>query len=152
MLGKLVQLLGVPMEDGFRVVEGVDFRWDGKVDFDFATLVLLHNPFKEDYKVTYCWEFWLDRQHDGFKDFTVNNLNLGNGPEEKEIEERLWVIIPYSSTIVTTAERIAGRYPTEAILKMKAGDTVKVHKGSAVPEVYMAVQAGNELFLVKKNR
>lgn len=35
---------------------------------------------------------------------------------------------------------------------MKAEDTVKVSKGDATPETYMAVQAGNELFLVKKNR
>lgn len=152
MLGKLVQLLGVPMEDGFRVVEGVHFTWLGEADFRFATLRLFYNPVKEDYKVTYCWEFGLNKQHDGFKDFSVNNLSLEKGPEENEVEERLWVIIPYSSTIETTAQRIAGRYPTEAILEMKAGDTVKVHKGSAVPETYMAVQAGNELFLVKKNR
>lgn len=35
---------------------------------------------------------------------------------------------------------------------MKAGDTVTVSKFGAKPEVYMAVQAGNELLLVKKNR
>jgi len=35
---------------------------------------------------------------------------------------------------------------------MKVGDTVKVNKAGAVSEIYMAVQAGNELFLVKKNR
>lgn len=73
-------------------------------------------------------------------------------PEEKDVEERLWVIIPWSSEIKTSGKRIAGRYPEEAILEMKAGDTVTVSKFGAKPEVYMAVQAGNELLLVKKNR
>lgn len=152
MLGKLVQLLCVPMQDGFTVVEGVDFRWDGKADFEFATLELLYNPFKENYKVIHCWKVYLNKQHDGFKDFLVNNLALKNGPEEKEVEERLWVIIPHFSKIETTSERIAGRYPTETILEMKSGDIIKVNRTGEEPETYMAVQAGNELFLIKKHR
>lgn len=153
MLGKIVQLLGVPMGDGFRVVEGVEFCNLGTADLRFATLISYENPRKNNYKVTYCWGFHLDKQHDGFKDFSVNNCALKDGmPEEKDIEERLWVIIPWSSEIKTSGKRIAGRYPEEAILEMKAGDTVTVNKGGAKPEVYMAVQAGNELLLVKKNR
>ena len=153
MLGKIVQLLGVPMEDGFRVVEGVDFCKYGTADLRFANLTTYHNPLKDNYKVTYCWGFSLDKQEDGFKDFSVNNLALKDGmPEEKDIEEILWVIIPYSYEIETTAKQIAGRYPEEAILEMKAGDTVVVNKAGAEKETYMAVQAGNELFLIKKNR
>lgn len=153
MLGKIVQLLGVPLKNGFEVVEGVDFCRYGTADLGFATLKSLYTPLKNNYKVTYCWEFCLDKEHDGFKDFLVNNLALKEGmPEEKDIEEKLLVVIPYSSTIETTAKKIAGRYPHEAILEMKAEDTVKVSKGDATPETYMAVQAGNELFLVKKNR
>ena len=153
MLGKIVQLLGIPMGDGFRVVEGVDFCKLGTADLRFANLTLMHNPHKNDYKVIYCWEFHLDKQHDGFKDFSVNNLALKDGmPKERDIEERLLVIIPWSSKINTTCQKIAGRYPEEAILEMKAGDTVTVNKAGAEAETYMAVQAGNELFLVKKNR
>lgn len=153
MLGKIVQLLGVPMEDGFRVVEGVNFSRFNTADLRFANLTLLENHHKDDYNVTYCWGVHLDKEHDGFKEFSVNNLALKDGmPEEKDVEERLWVIIPHSSKIETTGKRIAGRYPAEAILEIKAGDTVKVNKAGAVPEIYMAVQAGNELFLVKKKR
>lgn len=55
--------------------------------------------------------------------------------------------------IETSGKKIAGRYPTEAILEMKAGDTLSVNKGGCTKtETYMVVQAGNELFLVKKNR
>ena len=141
------------MEDGFRVVEGVDFCKLGTADLRFAHLTVYYNPLKNDYKVTYCWGLALDKQHDGFKDFSVNNLCLNDGmPGEKDVEEILWVIIPWSSEIKTSGKRIAGRYPEEAILEMKAGDTVTVNKGGAKPEVYMAVQAGNELLLVKKNR
>lgn len=156
MLGKMVQLLGVPMEDGFSVVEGVKFNKLGTADFVFAQLKLGYNPFKDDYEVTYCWQIYnfdADKYNDGFKEFVVNNLALKDGmPEEKDVEERLWVIIPWSSEIKTSGKRIAGRYPEEAILEMKAGDTVTVSKFGAKPEVYMAVQAGNELLLVKKNR
>jgi hypothetical protein len=152
MLGKIVQLLGVPLEDGFRVVEGVKFYCDGIANLRFATLQLGYSTLRE-CKITYCHQFYLDKQEDGFKHFSVNNLGLKDGmPEENEVEERLWVIIPYSLTIETTAQRIAGRYPHEAILEMKAGDTVKVKKIGAASEIYIAVQVGNELFLIKKNR
>ena len=128
----------------------------GTADFVFAQLKLGYNPFKDDYEVTYCWQFHnfdADKYNDGFKEFVVNNLALKDGmPEEKDVEERLWVIIPWSSEIKTSGKRIAGRYPDEAILEMKAGDTVTVSKICSKPEVYMAVQAGNELLLVKKNR
>ena len=153
MLGKLVQLKGIPMEDGFRVNYGVDFCKYGIADLRFATLVLGHNPVKNGYNVIYCWGLGLPESHDGFKEFVVNNLDLvDNKPDEKEIEERLWVIIPYSETIKTTAKKIAGRYPGESILEMQSGDTVTVNKVGADSETYLAVQAGNELFLVKKTR
>ena len=73
-------------------------------------------------------------------------------PDKKDVEERLWVIIPWSVEIRTTAQKIAGRYPEEAILEMKLGDTVTVSKGSDAVETYMVVQGDNELFLVKKKR
>ena len=149
MLGKIVQLLGVPMEDGFRVVEGVEFCKFGTADVRFATLILGNNPWKNDYKVTHCWEFTVEKEDDGFKDILVNNLLE---PEEKDIEERLLVIIPHFTEFKTSCKKIAGRYPEEGIIEMKVGDTVTVNKGGAKPETYMAVQAGNEMFLVKKNR
>ena len=152
MLGKIVQLLGVPLEDGFEIVEGVEFCKLGTADLRFAYLKLYSNPIKDNYRVTFCWELVLDKQNDGFKDFYVNNLLLKGMPEDDEIEERLWVIIPWSSEIKTSAKKIAGRYPEEAILEMKAGDKVTVNKVGGKPETYMAVQAGNELLLVKKNR
>lgn len=152
-VGKIVQLLGVPMEDGFRVVEGVDFNQNGTADLRFATFTVYNNLLKDNYKVIYCWGVHLDKQKDGFKYFSVNNLALKDGmPEEGDIEEVLWVIIPLAAKIETKARKIAGRYPVEAIIEMYAGDTVTVNKFGAKPEVYMAVQAGNELLLVKKNR
>ena len=153
MLGKILQLKGIPMENGFRVEEGVDFCIYGTADLRFATLTSYENPRKDTYKVTYCWGFHLEKQHDGFKEFHVNNLALKDGmPDKKDVEERLWVIIPWSVEIRTTAKKIAGRYPEEAILEMKLGDTVTVSKGSDAVETYMVVQGDNELFLVKKNR
>lgn len=46
MLGKLAQLLSISMEDGFRVVEGVDFCMYGTADLMFANLYLYYNPSK----------------------------------------------------------------------------------------------------------
>ena len=92
MLGKIVQILGVPMEDGFRVVEGVEFCKYGIADVQFAKLILGNNPRKINYKVTHCWEFTVEKEHDGFKEILVNNLLE---PEEKDVEERLLVIIPH---------------------------------------------------------
>lgn len=149
MLGKIVQLLGVPMEDGFRVKEGINFCKYGIADVLFAKFILGNNPLKNDYKVTHCWEFTVEKEDDGFKEILVNNLIE---PEEKDIEERLLVIIPYFTNFKTNCKKIAGRYPEEGIIEMKVGDTVTVNKGGAMPETYMAIQAGNEMFLVKKNR
>ena len=149
MLGKIVQILGVPMEDGFRVEEGINFCKYGTADVHFATLILGNNPLKNDYKVTHCWEFTVEKEDDGFKEILVNNLIE---PEEKDIEERLLVIIPHFTEFKTSCKKIAGRYPEEGIIEMKVGDTVTVNKIGAKPETYMAVQAGNEMFLVKKNR
>jgi len=153
MLGKIVQLVEQTFVDGFRVIEGVEFSKFGISDFRFAKLLLGENRIKASQNITYCWEFTVKKEVEGFKEILVNNVGIVDGkPEEKIVEEKLWVIIPYSSNIKTTAKKIAGRYPHEAILEMQAGDTVKVNKASGVPEVYMAVQAGNELFLIKKNR
>ena len=146
MFGKIVQLLGVPLEDGFEVKYGVEVNKYRKVDLRFAMLSVA-GPV-ENYS-TYIWYYMIDKKHDGFIDFIIQNAN---GIEESDTEDFLFVIIPYSSKIETTAKQIAGRYPEEAILEMHAGDTVKVNKGGAVPETYMVVQAGNELFLIKKNR
>ena len=96
-----------------------------------------------------CWEFTVKKEHDGYKDILVNNLLE---PKEKDIEERLLVIIPHFTEFKTSCKKIAGRYPEEGIIEMKVGDTVTVNKIGAKPETYMAVQAGNEMFLVKKNR
>ena len=95
------------------------------------------------------WEFTVEKEHDGFKEILVNNLLE---PEEKDVEERLLVIIPHFTEFKTKCKKIAGRYPEEGIIEMKVGDTVTVNKIGAKPETYMAVQAGNEMFLVKKNR
>ena len=146
MFGKIVQLRGIPLEDGFKVEYGVEVDKYRKVDLRFAMLSVAGHV--ENYS-TYIWYYMIDKKHDGFIDFIIQNAT---GIEERDEEDFLFVIIPHSAKIETTAKQIAGRYPEEAILEMHAGDTVKVCKGGADPETYMAVQAGNELFLVKKNR
>ena len=153
MLGKIVQLLGIPVKDGFRVEEGVEFCRFGTANMGFATLTLGYNPHESNFKVKYCWDFSVIEEQDLYKEILVNNLGLvEDKPKVNCIEETLWVIIPYAAEIKTKSKKIAGRYPQEALLEMKVGDTVTVNKAGGNPEIYMAVQAKNEMFLVKKNR
>ena len=148
MLGKIVQLLGIPLEDGFEVKYGIEADEYRKIDLKFATLSL-SGPISEENYITHIWYYWERNKSDGFIEFLIQ---IPDKIYEKDVEDFLFVIIPYSSKINTTGKKVAGRYPTEAILEMKAGDTVTVNKGGAEEETYMAVQAGNELFLIKKNR
>lgn len=146
-LGKIVRLHGIPLEDGFKVEYGIEDRYQlGDIDLKFATLKLQigYQNFK------YIYGYTITNEIDGFKDILINNCKE---PKKEDVEEYLFVIIPYSVSIKTTARKIAGRQFHEAILEMHSGDTVTVTKGDeAIQEVYMAVQAGNEMFLVKKDR
>ncbi|MGM9969999.1 MAG: hypothetical protein ACI35S_06355 [Anaeroplasma sp.] len=151
MIGKIVQLLGIPSKEGFEVVYGVDLNDGGQIRFDFATISITNIP-KQENRCTYINEcgIYLTLK-DGFKEILLQGISEEELNKE-DIEGHLFVIIPHSADIKTTARSLAGRYSTEAILKMNAGDTVMVNKADEVTETYMAVKAGNELFLVKKNR
>ena len=168
MFGKIVQLLGTPMEEGFEAVYGAHFDIDMSVRLDFATIFMGGTRKPGDYMYVQGG-ISIGKEQDGYKELNVCKMP-DEYIDEEAIEDTLVVIIPYSSIIVTTAKKVAGRYPTEAILEMHAGDTVKVQKAdsgifemhedeligvgvsTAEPETYMAVQAGNELLLVKKYR
>lgn len=152
MFGKIVQLLGIPLKEGFEVLYGAEFDIYRNLRLDFAIISISNAPPIESRHYTYIHGGALiQKEYDGYKELLIWRKKEEEIKEE-DVEDHLLVIIPYSATIETTAKRIAGRNPTEAVLEMHAGDTVRVNKIGAVPEVYMAVQAGNELFLVKKNR
>lgn len=94
---------------------------------------------------------WVKEKGDGFKEITVFNGEL----EKDDKEEYLLVLIPRANYLKTTATKIAGRYPTEAILEMRAGGILEVscyHDARQDVHVYMAVEAGNEMFLIQKTR
>lgn len=150
MFGKIAQILGISLEDGFEVKYGINVRKDGIADFKFAT-IKLYNIESEEGNSPYICGTTIVNKPDGFKDIFLKSIEEEYIRKE-DIEDCILVIIPYSETIETTATKIAGRYSTEAILEMHVGDTVTVQKIRAKTETYMAVQAGNELFLVKKNR
>lgn len=143
--GKIVRLLGIPCEENFEIVYGLVPNGCGKYVFYMATLSI--NP-----KLSHKYingGIIVESKKYGFKDITICNGELREG----DSEQILLVIIPYSAQIVTSATQVAGRYPTEAILCMKDGDFVEVSKSvSSKKIIYMAVKAGNELFLVKKTR
>ena len=160
MLGKLVKLEWKEQdkekgEDGkYKTTDGIRFYNDyqyvgGQAHFKLANKL----PFKFDGSyskvVTYCYGL----RDIGNSTFLMDNLSSKNGmPKKKEVTERLWVIISRSHDIETSGIKLSGN-DKEALLEMKAGDTVTVdNMNDYTPEVYMAVQAGNELYLIKKVR
>ena len=158
MLGKIVMLHGAPMEEGFRVDYGIERRnCFGVYDLVFAKLdfeVCSPEMSLSERKTYIRGGYQVVDERDGFKtidiygddDFILKNCQDLN-------EEYLFLIVPNALQIVTNMRRIAGRYYYEAIYGMHAGDTIEVSKSSSGPrEVYMAVKAGNEMFLIKKNR
>ena len=147
MFGKIVQILGVPGEERFEVIYGVDCE-------DFLSLnfgkVFLGNIDPKVTKTSIYGGHIVTPKRDGFKDLIIFNGNLA----VENQEEYLLVIIPYAHSIVTSenVKILAGRYHSEGVLEMRNGDTVKVSKNFGNGTVYMAVQAGNEILLVEKSR
>lgn len=153
MLGKIVELSGIALENGFEVIYGMDMYEDGRRDFGFVSIVSGACFSKSRTHLNYMYGYSLSKEEEFFKEYIIEtDTDSTKLPNPELDEEFLWVIIPYSSGIETNAKRVAGRYPTEAILEMYVGDTVEVRKAGGTPETYMVVKAGNELFLVKKNR
>ncbi len=151
MFGKVVQLLGVPAENRFEVsygIDGVDFKHGIRHYLSFGEVTF--GNMDPDVTKTYIYGGHLvNEKADGFKEVLIFNGELS----EENKEEYLLVIIPFATQLKTDAKKIAGRYPYEAILEMYAGDTVEVSKSSTGSrDIYMAVQAGNEMFLIKKSR
>lgn len=107
------------------------------------------DKYNDDVYTYICGGHWVENEKDGYKKVVIcNSRDL----LEDENEEYLLVIIPWVYKYESPERRIAGRYPEEAILVLKPGETLTLHFNSSKKETYMAVQAGNELFLVKKNR
>lgn len=151
MFGKVVQLLGIPLENGFEVIygiDGIDFKHGVRYELSFGDITF--GNINSDITKTYIYGGHLVKEKaDGFKEVLIFNGELS----EEDNEEYLLVIIPYATQLKTEAKKIAGRYPHEAILEMHAGDTVEVSKSAnGSRDIYMAVQAENEMFLIKKSR
>lgn len=152
MLGKIVELSGIPSGNGFKVIDGIELYEDGKIDLGFVSIVSRAELPKRA-RITYIYSYWLKKRQGLFKEYIIStDRDINSKPLSELIEEYMWVIIPYSSGIESDAKKIAGRNSTEAILEMYVGDTVTVRKGECDPETYIVAKAENELFLVKKNR
>ena len=146
IFGRIVRLHGKPLEDGFEVEYGLDYKQGNYHDFSFAEIFFGNvNPSVS--KTYICGGYMVKEKRDGYKEIIIFNGDL----KADENENMLFVIIPYATRILSEAKKVAGRYSTEAILEMHEGDTVEVSKGVGF-ETYMAVKAGNELLLVKKSR
>lgn len=152
MLGKLAVLHGVPM-DGFQVDYGIKYNRLGCFDFQFAKF---HFETMGNYeRKTYIrGGHHIENDRDGFKKIILNGSDEEVLSDCKdEVEEYLMVVVPKALQIVSNAEKIAGRYPDEGIFTLREGDTIEVSKSIAGPrDIYMAIKARNEMFLVKKSR
>ena len=153
MLGKIVMLHGIPMEEGYRVDYGIECNRFGIKDFVFVTF---HYEYGSNYaRKTYIrGGHHIENERDGFKKITL----FGKDSEvfadcKDEKEDYLMVIIPKSMYIASKAEKVAGRYPDEGVWVMVEGESIEVSKGAGAPkETYMVVRGGKDLFLVKLSR
>ena len=143
------------VEYGFKKEEIVFGEYTGvkyaKIKFN-GRFFLTNDPDDRYYKDVYtyiCGGHWVDDEKDGFKRVVICNERA---PLQDDIEEYLLVIIPWVYKYEAPEKRIAGRYPEEAILVLKPGETLILYDNENVKETFMAVQAGNEIFLIKKNR
>lgn len=153
MFGKVVTLTSVELSSDFDVCYGIhDERFKKLKRHDLAFAELLFMDCNPNATGTYIrGGYWTKEKFDGFKEIKIFNGEL----EKEEKEEILLVLIPWANYLKTTATKIAGRYPTEAILEMHVGDTLEVscwHDARQDVHTYMAVEAGNEMFLIKKTR
>lgn len=144
------------VEYGFKKEEIVFGEYTG---LKFATIKFCGRfycpSFKEQYDenvyTQICGGHWVEDLEDGFKKVVIcNSREL----LENEEEEYLLVIIPCVNKYEAPEKRIAGRYPEEAILVLKPGDELILYgnNNNNNKEKFMAVKAGNELFLLKKRR
>lgn len=151
--GKLVHLIGSPVENGFRAVYGIN-----NVEFNYLIShssimnsgnVVFANSNPRATKTYINGGYVVKKNANGFKEILIFNGEL-----EKDAEEEfLLVVIPHAGKIKTKSKKIAGKYPYEAILVMHEGDTLQISKSSSSKvEVFIAVKAGNEMFLIKKSR
>lgn len=147
-LGKIVEISGFNSEKGFEIIYGIDINEGGKKRYSFCTIIPT-GVYMEGTRLTYIYSGYLKEKPNVY--IVSTDSDPKQKPDAKLEEEFLWVIIPYSSGIESNAEKIDGSHPTEAILKMCVGETVTVRKAGTT-ETYMVAKAGNELFLVKKNR
>ena len=154
MVGKIVRLLGVPLSEKYEVQYGIPETNNGIYDVRFATLQLANfsSPCGVETPCTYIYGgYQIKEGKDGIKNILIFNNEKDKIPKDA-VEDTLLVIIELA-WFDTSAKKIAGRQSYEAILEMHAGDTIYCSKGLNYPkQLFMAVQVGNELMLIKKDR
>ncbi len=149
MVGKIVQLLGIPLQKGFQVVYGIygidPEHSDRKLDFGTITFQRLDLEASK----THFNGYFIEQIFDGL----MEKLVISNCEIEKDDEESsLMVIIPELSKLKTKSKRIIDEYSNEAILEMYEGDTVEVSRSvNGDSEVYKAVKKGRKMFLIQES-
>ena len=166
MFGKILQLVDNPQDTSLNrslnIVYGITPNEVNRFPLNFGEIVLGAKPSKSQFNLL-GKDFVLSRiftyiygghsitdKGDGFKEITIFNGLLS----VHDVEKYLLVVIPHAPfEFSTTGKKIAGRYPYEGIVELHNGDTICVLCNSyGVYDTFMAVQAGNELFLIKKER
>lgn len=143
MVGKIAVLQ--ENNKGFEVVYGIG----NNRHLDFAEIVLADTTPNATKTYIYGGHI-VEEKCDGYKKVLVFNKEL---PKDA-VEEYILLIVPYAQQLVENkSTRIAGRYYYEAIYELHEGDIIEVSRYyKEKKEKYMVVRAGNELFLIKKNR
>lgn len=153
MVGKVVQLLEKEFDYGFKIVYGIhDLVCKNAFRHRLAFAEIQYSNRSPGSTRTYISKgYSVEETNLDFKIITVGNGYL----DKDDKEEYLLVCIPKADNLSTTAKIIAGRNKKEAILEMRAGDTVELTRFSdrrKYKYVYIAVEAENEMFLLEKTR
>ncbi|MCI9177428.1 MAG: hypothetical protein HFJ28_02370 [Clostridia bacterium] len=166
MFGKIVQLIGNPQDKSLNrsldIVYGITPNQANRIPLNFGEIVLSARPsesqfalFGKDFILSKIYTYIygghsITDKGDGFKEIAIFNGLLS----VHDVEKYLLVVIPHAPfDFSTTGKKIAGRYPYEGIIELRAGDAIRALRNAYGEfDVFMAVQAGNELFLLKKGR
>ena len=71
MLGKIVELSGIALENGFEVIYGIDMYQDGRRNFGFVSIVSGTCFSQTRVHVNYMYSYCLRKEQDLFKEYII---------------------------------------------------------------------------------
>lgn len=142
MAGRILWISMNSQRDGFDVIEGIKGMeiTDNRINLGFSEITFSNIGDSTTY-ITGGYK--IDQKREGFKKIFLFNKEISSGDY---MEEYLLVIIPFAWDIKTTARKIAGVYPTEAIIDMGDKDKLEISR-DGIKKTYIASKVGEKIIL-----